>query len=967
MNRKSTPLGAATRQRSFALLTISLGLILPIAAQAQMLDSLDKALIDSALTLLKLRPDELGFDKLWADDDTFRLDVVEKYLGDPLAFPGYVDQTTAVVDSLAFRPRELFEFIDQQIKVDLKKKEPKPFTPPSITYEPADPFRAWTEALDAAEPLRKRFYAGLDSLDKHDLIMVAPTLWSEAGDSANAPLKGAWQRAAGQPVDTSRKVDTDRVLDIIKKLDVHALMDAAQVVVPAAQVTARGIALNLPTTEPIPGKVKGVTGEVLLYSQTQWGVFVVGGTSDNIYSGDFAAIIDLGGDDVYRGRVGAGYGELGQPYGLLIDLKGDDFYDGQSLSVNQGAGFLGIGVLVDRDGADTYRSGAYAQGAGFFGVGVLADHGSGADDYRGGFFLQGAGHCGVGFLLEDGNEDDRYLSTTWAQGFAGTFGYGLLYDTGGDDNYRCGGAYLHEPLLPHDNRSFSGGFGMGWRPRAGGGIAVLYDKGGGVDFYDAEVMSFGSSYWYSIGILVDDGGNDRYSLAHYGMGSGIHLSLGAFWDKAGDDQYRSRMGVVGGTPHDLSVGIFVDGSGDDSYGTCDGWGGSLTNSFGLFIDKLGNDTYLPRPGGTSLGNVRWARGFGGGAIFLDEEGDDVYPEGEAAADSSLWIQSGWGIGIDLPRDIVAGEREEPIPEAVLTAEDSAKSVEQLFTEASGWEVGNAIASVRRARKALKAKGPEAVRWVVEHKLDTQNSLERIPMEDLVKAYPDSAGPQLTLKLDPKNGRWVVSTAASLLGTIKWKAAAEPLARLLDDKSAEKSYNSIISALGDIGEKRATPTIVKFLKDDKQRRRLAALGALKSLKDSSSIEDVIGALGDPMFTVRASAWDGAVVFGAPVVSPLTEYIGKDDAPGRELAVNALGRIAKSLADSSDPASKATRYRALKVIEKLISADDRFIRAEAVAALYRNSGEKGRLQVDTQMENEYDPVVIAAYKRIKREQK
>lgn len=951
------------------LIVIILSLNSTPTLQAQMLDSLDRVMIDSSLKLIDLRPEELGFDKLWVDDDTFRLEVVEKYLNEPLNLPDYVDGTISVIDSNYTKSLQLLEFIQKQLKVDLPRKNTfKPGTKVVSAYDPTDPFRCWLKAVESAEPARLAFYKELDSLEKSDLITMAPTLWSEGGDSINALIRGQWYREVGLGVDTSRKITTDRMLDIIKKLDMEAMLEAAKIVVPACQMTADGIAGNPPKLSPLPGKMKGVTGDVLLYSQTEWGTLIIGGEGDNVYTGDFAAIIDLGGNDVYRGRVGTGFGELHQPYGLLIDLKGNDFYDAAGLSPSQGAGFLGIGVLIDRDGADSYRAGAYAQGAGFFGVGVLIDDGTGADDFRGEYFMQGAGHCGVGLLLECGGDDERYLGTSWAQGFAGTYGYGLLFDSGGDDNYRCGGAYLHEPLLPHDNRSFSGGFGMGWRPRAGGGIAVLYDRGGGVDFYDAEVMSFGSSYWYSLGILVDDGGNDRYSLAHYGIGAGIHLSLGAFFDKAGDDQYRSRMGVVGGTPHDLSVGLFVDGAGDDSYGTCDGWGGSLTNSFGLFIDRLGNDTYMPRPGGTSLGDVRWARGFGGCAIFLDEEGDDVYPEDSPSADSSMWIQSGWGIGIDMARDIIASEREEPIPEPILTAEDSAKTVEELFTTASGWEVGNAIASVRRARKALMTKGVEAVRWAIENKINTQDGLERRPLEDLIKAFPDSSGPLLIQKLDPANDRYVIGNSAAMLGTIKWKPAVGPLSKLLTVKSAEKSHNAILGALGEIGDLGATATILKYIDDPRERRRLAALGALKALKDSSAVEEVVGRLNDPMFSVRASAWEATVGYGQKAFEPLKDYLaGENEATGKGLALNALGRIAKSLADSSSAADKSMRRKTMTVIEKYLNDENAHIRSEAVAALYRNSGEKGKWKIDAQMEQETDPVVQAAYERVLREGK
>lgn len=932
------------------------------SAEVPMLDSLDQAMVDSALHLIKLTPEELGFDKLWQDDDTFRLDVVEKYLNNPYVFPKYVDQTVGVADSLHSKPRDLLEFIDAQLKVDIQKL-PKRTPMPDLKYDLAHPFAAWIKALDTAEPSRKRFYSALDSLEVMDLIMAAPSLWSGDGDTTAGQIKGAWQVEAKAPVDTSRKVDQDRLLDIIKKLDVHSLIDAAMIVVPAAQITSKGTADSI-SVGKFSGKVDGVTGDVLYYEDNQWGRFVIGGSGDNTYDGDFAGIIDVGGNDVYRGRVASGMGELYQPYGLVIDLSGNDYYDAGSNMVSQGAGFLGIGVLIDRAGDDTYRGDAYAQGIGLFGVGFLVDHG-GINDYRARYFAQGAAHCGVGYLFSDGGGNDRYLGTVWSQGFAGTFGYGLIYDNGGNDNYRCGGVYLHAPLLPHDNQSFSNGFGMGWRPRAGGGIGVQIDEGGGVDYYDAEVMSFGSSYWYSIGILYDDGGNDRYSLAHYGMGSGIHLSIGAFYDQAGDDQYRSRMGVVGGTPHDLSTGIFVDGGGNDSYGTCDGWGGSLTNSYGLFVDRSGDDTYLPRPGGTSMGNASWARGIGGAAVFIDEAGDDVYPFGEPGLDSSIWIQSGWGIGMDVEVRKIVTEREQQLVEQSVTAEDSAKSIEELFGTASGWEVGNAIAEVRRARKALLTKGPSAAAWAIEHKLDSQNSLERIPFEQVVKAFPDTSGPLLMEKLDPKNGRFIVSTAASLLGAIKWKPAVEKLCDLLNDSDAEKSKNAIIGALGDIGDTKATPAIVKLLSAEKERRRLAALGGLRVLKDSTTIKACVAMLADKMFTVRSSAFGAAVGFGAQAVPELINYIDNARNPGRELAVNALGKIGQSLKDSTTITDKATRFEIVRKVENLTNAEDRMIRAEAIAALFRNSSEQGRKNVAAKMEAEYDPVVIAAYKRVQRE--
>ena len=936
-----------------------------VSTKAQMIDSLDQVMIDSALTLLKLSPDELGFDKAWVKDDTFKLAVVERYLNDPYNFPNYVDETQTAVDSFSRKPYELLEYISNQLKVDPDERDINPLPKLTQNYNPADPFALWLAAIETAEPARRAFYSELDSLELHDLIMAAPVLWNEAEDSVKSLIEGSWQREAGFPADTSREVNTDYILDSIKKLKMKELMRAGMIVAPAAQMMARGFGKEGYQGAKADISVEGVSGSVLYYQETEWGKFIIGGVDDNVYNADFAVIMDAGGDDVYRGRTGGAMGELGHPYSLVIDLNGDDYYDASGLDVAHGAGFLGIGILIDRGGDDVYRSSSYSQGVGYFGIGILADHG-GADDRRGGHFMQGAGHCGVGILLDDGDElsDDRYLSSCWSQGFASTFGYGLLYDDGGDDTYKAGGVYYHAPLLPHDYRSFSAGFGMGWRPRAGGGIGALYDKGDGNDFYEQEVMSIGSSYWYSIGILIEGGGNDSYNLAQYGIGSGIHLSLGAMYDMSGDDQYHSRNGVVGATPHDLSVGIMVDGDGDDFYTVSDGWGASLTNSYGLFIDRLGNDTYATRGKGYSFGKPRWARGFAGAAIFLDLEGTDVYPGTETARDSSIWIRSGWGIGIDLARDVPT-EKEEPIGEIILTAEDSLRSVEELYEEASAWEVGSARESVKRARTALFTKIDEALVYIVENKLDTKDGLEMRLLDQIVKEVPDSAGVLLIAKLpeaaDNPNPLMLGNTVR-LLGSIKTKAAVEPLLKLLKKRQNKVSWNRIIGALGSIGEPEAAEPISGFMDDPLERRRLAVLGALNKLKEPSTLNAVIAGLDDDLFTVRSAAIISAAAFGHQVLPDIDEFMNGNAVRYPENGLYVLGRITRSLIDSTDIVSAEVKYKVSLIMEGYLSNNDVQLRAAAVAELYRMGKDETRIMIKRRMEAEFSPVVLAAFDRV-----
>lgn len=937
-----------------------------------MLDSLDRKLIDSALAILRVNPRELGFDKLWADDDTFRLDVVEYYLNNPLKLPDYVDSSYAQLTSHSRNPMGLLSFVDSQLLVTSPDGVSRPLSVPEVDlppYDPYDPFKVWKVAIERAEPYMHRFYGALDSLELHDLMMAAPVMWSEAPDSINRQRQGEWQRAMGLQVDTTREVGSDRLLDIMKKLDLTALFTAGKWVVSAAQITARGVSEWGVAVQRERGIAPAVQGEVRYWEESPWGWMVIGGEGKNLYwgegsqpekgdRGEFSIVIDLGGNDLYYGRMGGGMGGgLGHHFSAIIDLKGDDFYSSQGIQLTLGAGFLGVGVLIDREGDDTYLSDAYSQGAGLWGIGVLADH-RGQDIHRAGFFTQGAGHCGFGYLLDNGDDDDLYFATAYAQGFGGTFGYGLLLDEGGDDVYRCGGEYLHQPLLPHDYRSFSGGFGMGWRPRAGGGIGVLIDRGVGNDFYDGEVMSFGSSYWYSLGILIDDGGNDRYSLAHYGLGSGIHLSLGAFYDRQGDDQYRSRMGVVGGTPHDLSVGIFVDGGGNDSYGDCDGWGGSLTNSVGIFIDRGGDDTYFPRKG-TSLGRHNWARDFAGIALFIDREGADLYPQYESVGDSSLW-NAYWGVGMDLPYKVI-GEREAPIPEPELTKEDSLRSIEELFKEASQWEVGSARASVKRARKALRIR-PEAPRWAIEHHIGTKDGLVLRALEDLLAAFPDTSGPLLMTYLDENRDRWTLSNAAYLLGVLKWEPAAPRLIELLGLEKTEKSHRAFIQALGKICTEESKREIVRFFTHPKERNRLAAIAAAAQTKDILFIPYIIAAMNDSLFTVRSAALRLLTAWGSEMVQPLVKAIEEKEIIDPVIAYQGLTLLAKSIKDSTSHKAQRARRDALTQMEKGLKDDDGAVRAEALRGLYPLLNEKEKDELKKKMKNDPHPLVRSAYREV-----
>ncbi|MBM3324985.1 MAG: hypothetical protein FJY66_04890, partial [Calditrichaeota bacterium] len=500
-------------------LTICLALYADLS-RAETLSSDKRTALRAALEKIDTREYELGFDKLWVDDDTFRLSLIDTLMNNPLKIPDYGDNFVA---SLPDTTGDFSRFLKERahdLDCDIAPHIADSIDRVLAGAPPVDiaPFGLALTTFRLASGFLEQAFASLTPDERQVILIGAPVFWADEDDKADDTLKGALHRAWGQVVDTTVRADTDTLLSLAAKVDRQALMAATYAFwTGLAKVTDQWLFAKSPFSAT---QVDGVEGLVLAKEQTPYGLFVLGGRGPNIYRRRFAFVLDLGGNDQYLARTGAGVGELGDALSATIDLGGDDTY-GRGDLADQGVGILGLGALIDLGGTDTYRAGFLSQGCGFFGSGLLGD-GEGDDTYIGHMSVQGAGTVGVGFLL-DIKGRDIYDAYGCAQGFAGTFGSGTLADFEGNDIYRAGGHYIHHPLRPQDYRSLSQGFSIGWRPRAGGGIGVLYD-GSGNDFYNAEVYAQGTSYWYSLGMLIDKAGQDVYDATQYSQGAGIHLS-----------------------------------------------------------------------------------------------------------------------------------------------------------------------------------------------------------------------------------------------------------------------------------------------------------------------------------------------------------------------------------------------------------------------------------------------------------
>jgi HEAT repeat protein len=997
----------------------------PTSSAIAGLDSLAAATLEDALERLDLDRRQLGFDKLYAADDTFRLALLDTLLNDPLAIPGWQERNVTALERCASQPAALLRHLGRLCGVPAPESDSRgsqdgqdaarwPWADGSVPpwHEPFSAtqlnarLERFSDQVNSATLLLEQAFAAIGEEERRQICVIAPAFWGgDLQDRGDRGRKGLLHRELGATADTTIEASEDLALDLAARCDRAALNRAAERFAEAVAALANDLATaELP---PASATLPGVQGELIAVQPTPWGLCVIGGDSDNCYSAtalrQIAFLFEPGGDDLYRGRTAAAIGPLLRPCSALVDYSGDDLYASRDQVVTLGSALFGVAILADLEGNDLYRGEDLSLGTGFFGVGLLYD-GAGVDHFEGRNFTQGAAFCGLGALLSNApaaappgpelvpdrahaaglsptpgsgsvpiryDDNDSYLCARQGQGFAATFGSGLLLDRRGSDTYRAGGRYLHKPLLPNDFQSFAQGFAIGFRPRAGGGVALLLDSEGN-DVYNAEVYAQGVGYWYSLGLLADGGGNDLYHATQYAQGAGVHLAVGSLWERGGDDQYSARFGVTQGTAHDLGAACFYDMGGDDTYLVSDGQGVSLSDGVALFIEGGGDDLYATSGGGQ--GHARGARGFSGAALFLDLEGEDTYPAAAAAmigdggseesntslppaaaANGTIWQQSLYALGIDLPRDITLPAEEEI--QIILTAEDSTRSLEELFETASLWEVGSNRERVRRARAALLARGLEAVRYAVAERLDTVSGLDYRALKELARAHPDSFAALALPRLHSPAPR-VRRVVIGLLGDLRREEARPELESLLASAPATEAPR-IIHALGRIGAAEAAPALRPFLSAAGERSRIATAVALGALRDTLAIAPLIAALRDPLPTVRAAASGALAKIGPSAVAPLAAALEQLDPGHRVLQLRTLARLAQPLRDAHEPAdlaARATIRRRFMVLLKEPPGCSRAAeRAAACRGLWAFGEAESRAFVRLQLLDESDPLL------------
>ena len=630
----------------------------------------DKVPLDALLALAETNRDDLVLPQ--AEEAgylvTTRSGAIDTALANPLAVPELGARLGAALD-VATNPTELFDALapidPARGPDDAEGHTAKPThsgdrlilglpTPSEIVESPKWAVRTqhlpapWPEAVAELALLLEELHMGADRWDRRG---HAPTRPDRAAEEYFVDAETGEYRFLTHPVGVQLEF-----LAHASNLELATMRDDAERLLNAAH---RWAPILQEAVDALP-KSEGP----LLQLETALGPVILGSPGADDYESDALLVIDPGGGDRWTAGAGSNVGIAGRA-ALALDLGGTDSYTARRAHA-QGAGFMGIGVLVDAGPEnDRYLGMNQAQGVGFMGVGVLWDAG-GDDGYTAAGYAQGAGTFGIG-LLVDAAGNDSAAAQGRAQGFASTGGLGAVIDLAGDDSRRLG--TTGEPLLsPGGGGGQGAGFGtrtFPWTLDASihGGVGLLYDRAGN-DQYFGRGFSQGAGWMLGMGLLLERAGRDRYTAQEWSQGAANHLAVGLLQDAGGNDIYSSA-GFSQAAASDRSVAILDDrgaeadgyrlgsiGPGTQGEGRAGmGWV-RQARALAVLADTGGDDVRRANTEALGTGVPGSSEGMDGLALFLDLGGTDSYelglvPAGTNPADGAAWFSGGLGVAQDL--------------------------------------------------------------------------------------------------------------------------------------------------------------------------------------------------------------------------------------------------------------------------------------------------------------------------------
>ena len=152
-----------------------------------------------------------------------------------------------------------------------------------------------------------------------------------------------------------------------------------------------------------------------------------------------------------------------------------------------------------------------------------------------------------------------------------------------------------------------------------------------------------------------------------------------------------------------------------------------------------------------------------------------------------------------------------------------------------------------AKEELLARGPESIHYLMQH-IHYKNLGIRVLTDYLVENLKGNSAPVLLEFLDAPHAD-TRKFAAYFLGYFFAPQYAERVRPLLKD---DEAAGGAIRTLGKWGDTESIPAIAPFISSEDERRRVAAVNALRDIGHPSALPYLESASQDKVFTVQKAA-------------------------------------------------------------------------------------------------------------------
>ncbi|MBD3337410.1 MAG: hypothetical protein GF355_18000, partial [Candidatus Eisenbacteria bacterium] len=186
----------------------------PAAGLPTGLDSLAAATLQRAMEYLEIEPRELGFDKLYAEDDTFRVSLVEELLSDPLKIPEWQARLVEDVRGSTRDPARLAGHLGAWVDAGDAPAGGSHWIGSTEGRAAArdQAVQAFVAAVEEAQAALDQALAALSLGERDQLLIMAPAFWGDWEEEADTRRKGRLHFEVGSAADTTLELDEDPVL-----------------------------------------------------------------------------------------------------------------------------------------------------------------------------------------------------------------------------------------------------------------------------------------------------------------------------------------------------------------------------------------------------------------------------------------------------------------------------------------------------------------------------------------------------------------------------------------------------------------------------------------------------------------------------------------------------------------------------------------------------------------------------------